>query len=226
MSKRKNREGGVSTKIKRDLFRHQGALCQKCASQKNPTAHHIVPVIEGGTDDLMNLSVLCRPCHSEWHHAVENSGDSPEQKYNRYALWLTLPPLWYMMAYAAKNGLDGDLGRISDSFRDFVAIRRAMVVEVPEDLDYYMDALEQFETNTGAHCIKIGIKLSQAKGIKSGRKPMPEDRVQAIRKSLEQGLGIRETARLHKASPMTVTSIKRGTYGDAWIPQIKNDGKL
>ena len=46
---------------------------------------------------------------------------------------------------------------------------------------------------------------------KSGRKPMPDDRVEAIRKSLLDGLGIRATARLHCASPMTVTAIKRST---------------
>jgi DNA invertase Pin-like site-specific DNA recombinase len=44
---------------------------------------------------------------------------------------------------------------------------------------------------------------------KSGRKPMAEDRVEAIRKSLRDGHGIRATARLHKASPMTVTKIAR-----------------
>ena len=44
---------------------------------------------------------------------------------------------------------------------------------------------------------------------KSGRKPMPDDRVEAIRKSLLDGLGIRATARLHRASPMTVTTIRR-----------------
>jgi DNA invertase Pin-like site-specific DNA recombinase len=44
---------------------------------------------------------------------------------------------------------------------------------------------------------------------KSGRKPMAEDRLAAIRKSLGDGLGIRATARLHAASPMTVTAIKR-----------------
>lgn len=44
---------------------------------------------------------------------------------------------------------------------------------------------------------------------KSGRKPMPSDRVEAIRKSLKDGLGIRATARLHRASTTTVTSIKR-----------------
>lgn len=44
---------------------------------------------------------------------------------------------------------------------------------------------------------------------KSGRRPMPEDRVQAIRRSLKGGLGIRATARLHKASTTTVTAIQR-----------------
>lgn len=44
---------------------------------------------------------------------------------------------------------------------------------------------------------------------KSGRKPMPDDRVEAIRKSLRDGLGIRATARLHRASTTSVTTIKR-----------------
>jgi DNA invertase Pin-like site-specific DNA recombinase len=44
---------------------------------------------------------------------------------------------------------------------------------------------------------------------RSGRKPMAEDRVEAIRRSLKDGLGIRATARLHKASTTTVTKIAR-----------------
>ncbi|KJV38704.1 resolvase [Brevundimonas sp. KM4] len=44
---------------------------------------------------------------------------------------------------------------------------------------------------------------------KSGRKPMPQDRVEAIRRSLEDGQGIRATARLHRASTTTVTAISR-----------------
>ena len=42
---------------------------------------------------------------------------------------------------------------------------------------------------------------------KSGRRPMPEDRAQAIRRSLIDGQGIRATARLHRASSTTVTAI-------------------
>lgn len=44
---------------------------------------------------------------------------------------------------------------------------------------------------------------------KSGRQPMPENRLEAIRRSLQDGLGIRATARLHKASTTTVTTIQR-----------------
>ena len=44
---------------------------------------------------------------------------------------------------------------------------------------------------------------------KSGRRPMPEHRVEAIRRSLADGQGIRATARKHRASPTTVMRIAR-----------------
>lgn len=44
---------------------------------------------------------------------------------------------------------------------------------------------------------------------KSGRKPMAENRLGAIRRSLEDGQGIRSTARLHRASTATVSRIAR-----------------
>ena len=50
---------------------------------------------------------------------------------------------------------------------------------------------------------------------KSGRKPIADDRVEAIRRSLRDGLGIRATARLHKASTTTVTKIARETAPEA-----------
>ena len=46
---------------------------------------------------------------------------------------------------------------------------------------------------------------------RSGRKPMADDRAEAIRRSLQNGLGIRATARLHQASTTTVTKIARET---------------
>ncbi|CAN5139211.1 hypothetical protein BH09PSE1_BH09PSE1_25840 [soil metagenome] len=38
---------------------------------------------------------------------------------------------------------------------------------------------------------------------------MPQNRLEAIRRSLQDGLGIRATARLHRASTTTVTTIAR-----------------
>jgi DNA invertase Pin-like site-specific DNA recombinase len=52
------------------------------------------------------------------------------------------------------------------------------------------------------------VKVPQATK-KSGRKPMPQDRAEAIKRSLLKGSGIRATARLHRASTTTVTAIKR-----------------
>lgn len=53
---------------------------------------------------------------------------------------------------------------------------------------------------------------------KSGRKPMADDRVEAIRRSLRDGLGIRATARLHRASTTTVTKIARETSAPECVP--------
>ncbi len=50
---------------------------------------------------------------------------------------------------------------------------------------------------------------------RSGRRPMPHSRAAAIKGSLDAGLGIRATARLHRASPMTVTKIARNGLGEA-----------
>lgn len=44
---------------------------------------------------------------------------------------------------------------------------------------------------------------------KSGRRPMSDDRVKAIKATLLSGQGIRATARHHSASTTTVTAIKR-----------------
>lgn len=53
---------------------------------------------------------------------------------------------------------------------------------------------------------------------KSGRKPIADDRVEAIRRSLRDGLGIRATARLHRASTTTVTKIAREMSAPECVP--------
>lgn len=64
----------------------------------------------------------------------------------------------------------------------------------------------EFERSMIRERIMAGLRRTSKK---SGRKPMADDRVMAIKGSLQNGLGIRATARLHQASPMTVTKIAR-----------------
>ena len=61
--------------------------------------------------------------------------------------------------------------------------------------------------------IMSGLRRSSKK---SGRKAMAEQRLIDIRRSLNDGNGIRATARLHKASPMTVTKIAREIVTDGF----------
>lgn len=69
-----------------------------------------------------------------------------------------------------------------------------------------LSVFAEFERAMIRERILSGLRRSMKK---SGRKPMADDRLEAIRRSLKDGLGIRATARLHKASPMTVTKIAR-----------------
>lgn len=69
-----------------------------------------------------------------------------------------------------------------------------------------LSVFAEFERSMIRERIMAGLRRTTKK---SGRKPIAEDRLAAIRKSLQAGLGIRATARLHAASPMTVTSVKR-----------------
>lgn len=68
----------------------------------------------------------------------------------------------------------------------------------------------EFERSMIRERIMSGLRRTSKK---SGRKPMSADRAEAIRRSLQEGLGIRATARLHKASATTVTKIARETMG-------------
>lgn len=60
--------------------------CRKCGVRKELKIHHITSVVDGGTNELDNLILLCGKCHSEWHmmHSL-----MPLIGWDR---WLALPP--------------------------------------------------------------------------------------------------------------------------------------
>ncbi|MEV3860723.1 HNH endonuclease [Streptomyces sp. NPDC050095] len=49
--------------LARDRF-----TCQRCGAHENLEVDHIVPVSRGGSWELSNLWVLCRPCHRTKTH--------------------------------------------------------------------------------------------------------------------------------------------------------------
>lgn len=67
----KERYGTAGWKNLRKLQLERQPLCESCMKEgrytKAVTAHHIVPLNEGGANDLGNLCSLCGPCHSRLH---------------------------------------------------------------------------------------------------------------------------------------------------------------
>ena len=60
--------GDVRTKtaewkrIRNIILKRDEHICQRCGDNGNEV-NHIIPVTEGGTDDLENLETLCASCH-------------------------------------------------------------------------------------------------------------------------------------------------------------------
>lgn len=42
-------------------------FCAACGRTDELQYHHLIPVVDGGTDDPNNIVVLCAECHHKWH---------------------------------------------------------------------------------------------------------------------------------------------------------------
>jgi hypothetical protein len=94
MSKRRAMRRSLSDQV----LDRDGWRCVRCDrgqwNNVNLEIHHIVPVFEGGADDLENLHTLCWACHKEWTFF--------EMKAVPYKVWLTLPSIqWAWVTIAA-----------------------------------------------------------------------------------------------------------------------------
>lgn len=61
---------GVPAELREFVKNRDGFTCRNCFIKNDSLAlqvHHIVPVSNGGTDDLSNLILLCYDCHTSVH---------------------------------------------------------------------------------------------------------------------------------------------------------------
>lgn len=59
--------------LRETVFERDGYACTYCGSTENLACDHIVPLIQGGSNDLDNLTTACRSCNSS------KSGRTPEE---------------------------------------------------------------------------------------------------------------------------------------------------
>jgi len=63
---RKKKRNPLDSRLRHECFKRDGYKCLECgATNKEKTLHadHIVPVSQGGTDELENLQTLCDNCN-------------------------------------------------------------------------------------------------------------------------------------------------------------------
>jgi hypothetical protein len=60
--------------VRREVFQRCGAICIDCGSRERLTLDHIIPVVEGGLDEISNIQVLCLSCNSSKGGRIETAG--------------------------------------------------------------------------------------------------------------------------------------------------------
>ena len=57
------------------IIERDGKYCKKCGDSRNLHVHHIIPLSQGGTNEISNLKFLCEDCHSKKHGGGDFSGE-------------------------------------------------------------------------------------------------------------------------------------------------------
>lgn len=72
--------GRIKPEDKYNILEQRQFSCEKCGYSEHPEIlhiHHIISTFDGGTNDCLNLLVLCPNCHSIIHY-----GDDTINKHN------------------------------------------------------------------------------------------------------------------------------------------------
>lgn len=68
----------IPVEVRRYLLERNNYRCQSCgkATQEGElTVDHIIPLANGGSNDISNLQTLCRSCNSRKKHSFDSRFD-------------------------------------------------------------------------------------------------------------------------------------------------------
>jgi len=64
--KKKNKRNPIDSRLRHEVFKRDNYACKECGQTKKESilhCDHIIPVSQGGTDELDNLQILCAECN-------------------------------------------------------------------------------------------------------------------------------------------------------------------
>ena len=70
----------VKASFREKLKEELGTTCVNCGNSKNIEYHHIVPLINGGTNNISNIVPLCEECHYKAHDKEYKHGNPKRNK--------------------------------------------------------------------------------------------------------------------------------------------------
>jgi RNA-directed DNA polymerase len=73
-------ESGRSADLRYQCYQRDNGVCQICERPKtNLVAHHIIPLKEGGENNLENLITICKDCEKEHYRELHREIRTPER---------------------------------------------------------------------------------------------------------------------------------------------------
>ena len=118
--------------LRKKVYQRDNHKCQHCGRRGGSYgdselhAHHIVPLNKGGSDDLSNLTTLCKGCHDSIHtSAMAPSGETTGTDIED----IETPP--YLLHYAVVSLLFPFVGFYLQFSYVEVAVGWALLVLVP-----------------------------------------------------------------------------------------------
>jgi hypothetical protein len=80
-----NKRKPIDSRLRHECFKRDNYTCKECgATKEQKTLHcdHILPVSQGGTDELSNLQTLCDDCNLAKYNRCFKAGEIKEEENN------------------------------------------------------------------------------------------------------------------------------------------------